>query len=163
MTATYCLGHFAAMLRYTLQIMLLILVTAYAVRRGGKPERTAAFILVGLPLADLLYHSLSGDQGSYHTVDMVHAAIDLVALAAMIWLALRADRFWTLWLGALQLIATLSHLIRALEVEMHPVAYAIFIRGPFWGQMILVALGTWLYARRQRQRREAGQPFSPRS
>lgn len=142
------------MLRYTLQIVLLILVTAYAVRRGGKPERNAAFILVGLPLADLLYHTLSGEQGSYHAVDLVHAAIDLAALAAIVWLAIRADRFWTLWLGALQLIAVLAHLIRLLEVGMHPVAYAIFIRGPFWGQMILVALGTWLHARRKRQAAE---------
>lgn len=151
------------MLRYVLAMSLLALVTAYAVRQGGKPERNAAAILVGIQVVDLLYHSLSGNQGSYHAVDLVHAAIDLVALAAMVWLALRADRFWTLWLGALQLIAMLAHLIRALEVEMHPVAYAIFIRGPFWGQMTLVALGTWLYARRQRQRREAGQPSFRRS
>ncbi|OGS49842.1 MAG: hypothetical protein A3J40_12625 [Erythrobacter sp. RIFCSPHIGHO2_12_FULL_63_10] len=139
------------MLRYIIAMSLIALVTAYAVRQGGKPERTAALILVGIPLTDLVYHSLSGEQGIYHTVDLVHAAIDLVALVAIVWLALRADRFWTLWLGALQLIATLSHVIRALEVEMYPVVYAIIIRGPFWAQIFLVALGTWLHARRQRQ------------
>lgn len=142
------------MLRYVLAMSLLALVTVYAVRRGGRPERSAAAVLVGIQVVDLLYHTLSGEQGSYHAVDLVHAAIDLAALAAIVWLAIRADRFWTLWLGALQLIAVLAHLIRLLEVGMHPVAYAIFIRGPFWGQMILVALGTWLHARRKRQAAE---------
>lgn len=139
------------MLRYTLAMSILALVTIYAVRRGGRPEQTAALILVGIPLADLVYHFLSGEQGTYDGVDPVHAAFDLIVLIAFVWLALRADRFWTLWLGALQLIATLSHVIRALEVEMYPIVYAIIIRGPFWGQMFLVALGTWLYARRRRR------------
>lgn len=151
------------MLRYALQIALLTLVVALALRQGGKPERTTALILVAMPLADLVYHTVLDRPGNYHEVDMVHAGIDLLALVAIVWLALNADRFWTLWLGALQLIATLAHLIRALEVEMHPVAYAIIIRGPFWGQMIVVALGTWLYARRQRRQQEAGHPISQRS
>lgn len=142
------------MLRYIIAMSLLTLVTVYAMRKGGSPERAAALILVGLPLADLIYHALSGEQGIYHSVDIVHAGIDLVALVAIVWLALIADRFWTLWLGALQLIATLSHVIRALEVEMYPIVYAIIIRGPFWGQMFLVALGTWLYARRRRRAAE---------
>src|SRR3546814_13304323 len=85
------------MLRYVLAISPLTLVTAYAVRRGGKPERTAAMILVSIQVIDQLYHAISGEPGIYHNVDVVHAAIDIVALAAIFWLALRADRFWTLW------------------------------------------------------------------
>jgi hypothetical protein len=127
------------------------LVTVYAVRQGAKPERTAAAILIGIQVIDRLYHAISGEPGIYHNVDVAHAAIDIVALSGILWLALISDRFWTLWLGALQLIATLAHLIRLLEVEMYPIVYAIIIQGPFWGQMIVVVLGTWLYARRQRQ------------
>lgn len=137
------------MLYYALAMSLLALVTLYAVRQGAKPERTAAAILIGIQVIDRIYHTISGEPGIYHNVDVVHAAIDIVALAATFWLALIADRFWTLWLGALQLIAILAHLIRALEVEMYPIVYATIIQGPFWGQMVVVALGTWLYARRQ--------------
>lgn len=139
------------MTRYVLQLGILLLIAAYATRSGGKPERGAAAILLAMVIFDSIYHALPGQQGIYYDVDFAHAVNDVLALIAMIVLALRADRFWTLWLGALQLIATLSHVIRALEVEMYPIVYAIIIRGPFWGQMIVVVLGTWLYARHQRQ------------
>src|SRR3546814_4306051 len=60
---------FRSMLRYSLAITLLALVTVYAVRRGGKVERSAAFILVLIPIIDALYHSISGGPGDYHAVD----------------------------------------------------------------------------------------------
>lgn len=151
------------MLRYASAMSLLAMALAYALRRGGKPEGIAAAILVGIQIIDLLYHTVSGATGIYREVDLVHAGIDLLALVAIVWLALSADRFWTLWLGALQLIATLAHLIRVLDIEMYPIVYAVIIEGPFWGQMIVVALGTWLYARRQRRQQEAGHPISRRS
>src|SRR3546814_14371000 len=71
---------FRSMLRYSLAITLLALVTVYAVRRGGKVERSAAFILVLIPIIDALYHSISGGPGDYHAVDFVHATIDIIAL-----------------------------------------------------------------------------------
>lgn len=137
------------MARYLLQLALLLAVLLFALRRGGRPEKAAAIILVAMAIADPLYHALPGKQGIYDDVDLAHAAIDFGALAAMIAVALRADRFWTLWLGALQLIACLAHVLRAIEADMHAVAYAIIIRGPYWVQIALVGMATTLHLRRE--------------
>lgn len=139
------------MARYLSQLALLLLVAAFAWRRGEKPERVAALILVTMAVADPLYHAFPGKQGLYDRVDFAHAAIDFAGLAAMVGLALRADRFWTLWLGALQLIACLAHVLRAIEVDMPAIVYAIIIRGPFWAQIVLVGFATWLQTRRRRR------------
>lgn len=108
-------------------------------------------ILVSIQVTDTLYHAVSGAPGLYRVVDPVHAAIDFAALVAMVWLALRKDRVWTLWLAGLQVIAAMSHVVRATDAVMYPIVYAIIIRGPFWAQILLVGLGTWLHTRRQRR------------
>lgn len=138
------------MIRFTVAVSLLILVTIFAFWRGGRPERTAATILVSILVTDQIYHNVFGAVGVYREVDPVHAAIDGVALVAMVWLALGRDRVWTLWFAGFQVIAAMSHVVRATDVEMYPIVYAIIIRGPFWVQILLVGLGTWLHVRRQR-------------
>ena len=147
------------MARYLSQLALLLAVAIFAWRRGESPERIAALILVGMALADPLYHAFPGKQGIYDQVDFAHAAIDFAGLAAMVALALRADRFWTLWLGALQLIACLAHVLRAIEVDMPEIVYATIIRGPYWAQIAILGLATWLQVRR---RRRAAAPHTSR-
>lgn len=144
------------MLRYLVQLGLLAAVTAYAFARGGRPERQIAATLCAMAALDLGFHSVTGAAGEYGKVDAFHTLNDLWALAAMLAVALRADRFWTLWVAAFQLIAALSHLVRFLDVEMLRIVYAIIIRAPFWMQIMLVGLGTWGTARRSR--RSAAQP-----
>lgn len=136
------------MLRYLIQIGLLTAVTAFAVTRGGKPEKQIAAVLCAMAALDLGFHTITGAAGEYGEVDTFHAFNDLWSLAAMLAVALRAERFWTLWVAAFQLIAALSHLIRFLDLEMLRIVYAIVIRAPFWMQIMLVGLGTWNFAHR---------------
>src|SRR3546814_1437166 len=95
-------------------------------------------MLVSMRLTDQIYHNVFGAVGVYREVDPVRAAIDGAALVAMVWLALGRDRVWTLWFAGFQVIAAMSHVVRAIDVKMYQLAYALIIEGPFWGQMLLV-------------------------
>lgn len=138
------------MLRYLIMVTLLLGACVYAWRRGGRPEKGVAAILLGMLASDRLYHMLPGDQGIYDGIDYGHLLIDGSALIAFAAIALKADRFWTLFIGALQIIATMAHVLRGIETEMHPVAYAIIIRVPGWAQIALLYYGIWSFDRRSR-------------
>lgn len=139
------------MLRLLLMLAFLGFASVYALRRGGKPERQVAAILWGMVVVDQAYHLLVRSEGIYVTVDPFHTFNDLWALVAMFAVALTANRFWTLWLASLQIIATLSHFLRLLESEMLTIVYAVIIRFPFWLQLAILVWGTWNYDRRKRR------------
>ena len=142
------------MLRLLLMLTLLGLASVYAFRRGGKPERQVALILWGMVAFDQAYHLLVRSEGIYVAVDPFHTFNDLWALVAIFAVALTANRFWTLWLASLQVIATLSHFLRSIESEMLTIVYAVIIRFPFWLQMAILVWGTWNYDRRKRRAAE---------
>lgn len=139
------------MLRLLLMLLLLALASVYAFRRGGKPERQVALILWGMVAFDQLYHLILRGEGIYAAVDLFHAFNDLWALAAVLFVALTANRFWTLWVASLQIIAALSHFLRLIESEMLTIVYAVIIRFPFWLQIVCLIWGTWNYDRRKRR------------
>ena len=144
------------MTRYLLQITAIVLVSIYAWRKGGKPERIGAGILCSLAAADPLYHAISPVESTYVTTDGWHLALDSAALVAAIALALRSDRFWPLWFAAMQLISTAAHLLRALDYTMDPLAYAIMTRGPSYPMILCLLVGVANY--HLRSRRIAGLP-----
>lgn len=125
---------------------LLIACCGYAFARGGGPERIAASIFaIGSILSALL---LSSWTTMYNSIEVKVFLVDFVGLLAFIALALRADRFWTLWLAALQAIETAGHAIKLLDPAIIPYGYALALA--FWGYptLLLIAVGT----RRHQQR-----------
>ncbi len=80
-----------------------ILVCGYAWWRGGQPERVVALLLMAEGLGTLLMPTVPRGFDQLHWRIL---AIDVALLAPLGgWLALRAARFWTLWLAAMHLIA----------------------------------------------------------
>jgi hypothetical protein len=75
-------------------------------------------------------------------------------LAAFVFVALRSDRFWPLWIAGLQLTMSISHLLKAIQPDLVPIAYAAAER--FWSYPILaiIAVATW----RSHQRGVRGRP-----
>jgi hypothetical protein len=139
------------MLRFAIALTLLAAAALYALRRGGGPEKQVAAILVGVQVLDMAYHAL-GARSHYLKVDAFHAFNDGWALAAMLAVALTANRFWPLWVAALQVIAGFAHVVRILDLTVPPMAYAIMIRVPLWMQICVLLLGTWNHARRRQAR-----------
>ncbi|WP_228243357.1 hypothetical protein [Porphyrobacter sp. GA68] len=138
------------MVRYALQLTLLAIAVLYAWRRGGPPEKAVAFILVAMALSGALYNAMFGVQ-DHQSIDWGNLMIDSSAFVALAAVALREERLWTILAASAQLISLLSHLLRALHMDMGPLIYAVMSRAPSYLLIALLLLGTALQHRRLRQ------------
>lgn len=140
------------MIRFLAQVLLILVVFIAAWRKGGKPERYVATIYFAMLLATSA-NALLGDgdtEADYQGLHVLHFLLDLSAMAAVAAIALRYDRWWTLWVGSAQFIAVMAHLLRASGLEVPPMAYAVMERWPIWIAVATTGLGTLLYHRRSR-------------
>ncbi len=125
---------------------LLVLCCVFVFLKGGAPERIGTAILaIGSVLTFL---ALSGRTNEYRSVATWVIVIDVVCLLAFLVLALRAERYWPLWITALQLIGAAAHAVRLVDPAIIGRAYA-FALG-FWSypMLLLIALGTWRHQQR---------------
>lgn len=106
-------------MRNALFIAFLLVALAYALRRGGGPERAMAGIAAALVISDQLLHLLVPPQ--FEGLDTGHLAIDLAGAGASVLLAMIAHRFWPMIAAVLHIFPLLAHLSKALDVPMHPV------------------------------------------
>ena len=60
-------------------------------------------------------------------------------LVAFVVIALRSDRFWPLWVAGLQLTISISHVLKAIQPDLLPIAYGVAER--FWSYPILLYTG----------------------
>ena len=143
------------MARFILQILLLLLVLVAAWRSGGKPERLVASIYACMLALDVAWLMVSGpdDHASYQSLYTSRFILDLAALASVVFVALRYHRWWTLWVGSVQCLAVMAHLLRALDMPIQPLAYAVMERWPIWIALVLTGIG--VVSGRLRQDRHA--------
>jgi hypothetical protein len=150
-------------MRYWFQIALTVVAVAYCWRRGGQPERAAAAVIPAMYLLDLLYHVIWGQVTTYDRVNVGHLVLDTAALFVFVLIAVRANRWWTIWLASAQIVAVVSHFLRGITSAMHPWVYAAMTRGPSWLEIMLLFVGTALYQYRRRARSAPLQSSSARS
>jgi hypothetical protein len=74
----------------------------------------------------------------------------------MVVIALRSDRFWPLWVAGLQLTISMSHLLKAIQLDLLPLAYAAAER--FWSYPTLIILFIGAWRQHRRQKAEEGLP-----
>ncbi len=129
---------------------MLLLTSAFlwSLLKGKGPEIASATALVAMFVVSILYWLIIGDQDRLNTVDLGTLIIDLLTAAALIVIALRANRMYTLWLAGFQIIATFAHLARGLSDAISPLAYAIMYIGPSYFQIIILGFGIWAHQRR---------------
>jgi hypothetical protein len=128
---------------------LLILCSAYAWWKGGGPERAVAAILfVGV----ILTH-YAGTAWAYRWSGFESGVflVDLAVLVGFAAVALRAERFWTLWLTALHLIGTTGHLVKMADPALIRWGYAFILAIWSYPMLLLIAVGTWNHSRRLAQ------------
>ena len=125
---------------------LTALCCGYALLRGGAPERIgAAIIILGSALTVALG---SAWAHRFEHVETGIVAVDVAVLLGFVLLAVFSDRFWPLWVSALQAIVVLTHLARALEPNLMPWAYGVALAIGVYPMLLLVALGTWRHRKR---------------
>lgn len=138
------------MVTFLAQVALLLLVAVFAWKWGGKPERHVALILFGMLVVNTGNAMLVGHWTRYHAIPWFRVGLDIVGLGLVLAIALRADRWWPLWVGSVQLLSVLAHLLRVLHAEIPPLVYAIMERWPFMIATVITGMGTYLHARRAR-------------
>jgi hypothetical protein len=125
---------------------LVALCCAYAFAKGGAPERVGSVILAVASILTLF--AAWGRSHGYVSFQLGIFIVDLGCLLAFLLLAVRAERYWPLWITALQIIGTGAHAVKLADPEIIGKAYAFamaFWSYPMWG---LIALGTYRHQRR---------------
>jgi uncharacterized membrane protein len=100
-------------------------------------------------LIDALYHVLFGPSG-FDTVDPVHVVLDGAELAAIMWLALRANRVWPLFAAAAQVLCVTGHIAVFIEADGMRRAYWAMTQLPQYIQLTALLCGAIAHARRER-------------
>lgn len=125
---------------------ILAVFTVYVALRGGAPERWAAGIIaVGSILSTAF---ISAQPSRFSSVETGVVAIDVLALAGFLALALRAERYWTLWLAALQLIGTAGHAVKLVDSHVIRAVYAFMMAFWTYPMLLCVLIGTWQHRKR---------------
>lgn len=125
---------------------LLFMACAYALWRGGMPERICAGLLFTGVVATLA--AAPALQWSNKDVEWGIFLIDGSLLICLLMLALHANRFWPMWAAAIHSLAVLAHVTKALAPEISPLFYATLAMGSAWPPLILLAVGTWRHHQR---------------
>ena len=138
------------MLRFCIQALLVGVVFVAAWRSGGKPERYVATIYFTMFVTASAHGlwELQAGQARIESIYQFRCLLDVGAFAAVVFLALKYDRWWTLWVGSVQLLAVMAHVLRAIELPMPLLVYTIMERWPVWMAVLLTGLGTVLHHRR---------------
>ena len=78
-------------------------------------------------------------------------AIDIAVLIAFVAIALYSTRFWPLWAAGFQLTVSMSHMLKGIDLDLLPRAYAA--AAVFWSYPILlvIVVGTWRRKRKVEQ------------
>lgn len=133
----------------TLFIPLLALVLGYALLKGGAPERLTALIMIAASASTVT--TWGPWQGRYTSVELGIFVTDFVMMLALVALALKAERFWTLWVAAFQVMQFASHIPEILVPDLLPVTYKVVISIWSYPMLILLAIGTFRHVQRVRE------------
>ena len=136
------------MLRLLAFSALLIGSCSYAFLRGRGDERLTAAVCTAASLASIALAAPANLR--YSHIEYGVLTVDILTLAAFTYVALRSDRFWPLWISGLQLTTSIAHVLKAVDPNLVPIAYAA--AGRLWSYPILIilAVGTWRSSRRMR-------------
>ena len=115
-------GQLTAMPHYIFFWAILLGTFAFAFWRGRSDERTVAAVCLLATLATQFV--IPPPQDRYAYLDLELVLIDLAVLLAFVAVAVRSDRFWPLWISGLQLTISISHLLKAIDADLVPRAYA---------------------------------------
>lgn len=129
--------------------ILQLAASGYAVLRGGAPERIVAVVLV---LAAGATAATPVDASSYFSVFYTVLWIDLALFMVLIVVALFADRYWPIWLAALQFLAIAAHGAKGYDQAIVAKAYWLITNKLGYLIVVLLLIGTL----RHRMRLAAG-------
>ena len=116
--------------------LLLVAICGYALVGGGSPERATAAVFLIAALASYL-----APYRHFRELEIALFAIDLVTFFALVAIALRADRFWPLYVSALQLLTIAIHGVKAYQPTLVNWMYGGASSKIAYPMIVLLAIG----------------------
>ena len=129
---------------------ILLGTCGFALWLGRSDERTVAAVCLLATIATQFV--IPPPQERYSYLDLELVLIDLVVLGAFVAVALRSDRFWPLWISGLQLTISISHVLKAIDQDLLPRAYAA--AAVLWSYPILMIIVVGTLRGHQRRARK---------
>ena len=121
-------------------LVLLIASCVYAFTRGGAPEKLGMAIIAGN--AVLTFFLVSAPPIRFRGAEIGVFSVDVLAFLCFMLLALRANRFWPIWVSALLGLGVVGSLAMMLHPRVIPWAYAVVLSIWSYPILLLVAIGT---------------------
>jgi hypothetical protein len=122
-------------LRQILYGVLMWTVFIYALRRGGWAERLATGSTVAAAYLTVLAYSPMAIR--YKHVEMPVLLIDTSLFLLFVLMSLRSQKFWPLWLAAMQALTVFAHLSPFIP---HMLPWGYWRAGSVWGWLKLIVL-----------------------
>ena len=127
---------------------LLLATLLYAALRGAAPERVGALIIAVGSVASILVPKTH--HGLFAGVEPGLFAVDAAMALAFTVLALKAQRYWPMWMAAMQVDTVVTHLAMLFAPRVMPWAYAVMEIAWSYPIVILLAVGTARHRQRVR-------------
>ncbi len=138
--------------RSDIQDVLAFVLILVAFIWGGWPERAvAATWLICFEVAVRVKSYFWEDSRQLLEVDVFLASTDIVAGVFWIGIALYANRNYTLWIAAMQILAMSAHVARGLAESISPIGYTVMVVAPGWFQLIFLGIGLTRHILRKRK------------
>lgn len=131
-------------------LVILFASIAVALRWGGHPEKWGAAVLIAMTVVQVLGYGILSTR--FAALDWVGLAVDCVGLASFTAIALFAWRIWPLWASALQLFSLTTHLVRVIDIHLHPAVYWLMKSSPTFGVCLILIAATRLHRQRVKTR-----------
>ena len=125
--------------RQQIWVACMLAVAVFAQWRGGWAERTIAWGMV----VDSVGSGILQNTRDWAAPQWADLGLDVIYLALMVWVALKSDRLWTLWVAAFQLVDVFIYLAHSVNIRIGGRAPNAAILIYSYLILIVIAVGTW--------------------
>jgi len=134
--------------------LTVLTVCGIAMVRGGRYERLASgAMLAAWALTMVVY------RAGFRETEWGILLVDLAALAAFVWIALKSSRYWPLLAAGFQLLAIVTHMARTVDHQVG--AWAYLTAEILWGYLLAFAIGYGAWTARDAHPDSAATPDTP--
>jgi len=121
-------------------------VFIYSLRRGSIDHRLAAIGIIVMAYLSLFVRIIT--HSAYEGVQLSTLSVDSGFLLLLMFIALRSDRFWPLWMAAMQCLVVLAHLA---PLVPHMVPWGYWRAVTIWSWPMLGLLGLAIHNHHREQ------------
>jgi hypothetical protein len=118
----------------------------YGYLKGGMPERLVSIIFLISSIASGIF---TINHSTYISIEWGLFFIDITLAIFLVCISLSADRYWPMWLSALQIVSALMHPAFGMSEHKSPFAYVIATVILSYPMLAILMIGTYRYQLRK--------------